>query len=1085
MRIRVGVDVGTHSVGCCAIAVDPAGAPVRILSALSLIHDAGIGEDGKEKATSRRELAGVARRARRLLRRRRKRLQQLDTLLVRLGYPIVDFAEQKDPYLVWRVRAQLVQEVFPEKTRRYAISMALRHIARHRGWRNPYARTESLLAPAPESDFMRAMRKRVMNTTGEVLDEGFTPGQAMAVVALNNRVAMRGPDGVLGKLHQTDNANEIRRICKTQGVSEQECRELILAVFASESPRGSSRSRVASDPLPGQGDFLRAPKCDPEFQRFRVISIVANLRIAGRDGAQRPLLPRERKKVVTFLLESMSEDLAWGDVAERLGVRRQNLRGTASMTADGERASAQPPVDVTNQVMGSCRIKPLRLWWADADAERRGAMVRYLYEGADDSECAEFLGSLSEEEQGKLDSIHLPAGRAAYSRESLALLSEQMLATDDDLHAARKHVFHVDDSWKPPAEPVGAPVGNPSVDRTVKAVARFLNGVADVWGTPEAIQIEHVRAGFSSERTARELDHDNDRRFRQNQKAVDAIKKAYGIQGEVRHSDVVRYTAVMVQDSVCVYCGGTIGYLTCQLDHIVPQAGPGSNNRRENLVAVCERCNRSKSNTPFATWAQDCGISGVSVEEAVARVRRWRNIQAGRAQSAQLRRLQKNVIARLRRTDEDPEIDARSMESVAWMANELHHRVQSAYPSAEVAVYRGSLTAGARRAAGIDSRVNLLGERGKKDRLDRRHHAVDAAVIALMNPSVAKTLAERSSQRWAQRLSGQRETWKSFTGATPGARDRFDSWRDHMLRLTELLNAALAEDRVCVTENLRLRLGSGNAHHEIVRPLARHRLGDGLTAVQVDRASSPALWCALTRQPDFTPRGGLPASENRVIKVHGRRVTADDKITVFSQKPGDDATEKPFAAIAVRGGFATIGLTIHHARLYRIEGRKPAYAMLRVFSHDLLPYRRDDLFSVPLALQTISVRCAWPKLRAALAENAATYLGWVVVGDELEVPMESFTGGHIGGFRKEFPNITRWRIRGFYTETRFRLRPAILSSEGLKDVSDDVTKIVYRPGWTPAVNTLLASHPTVVRRDALGRVRHSSAAGLPTTWTVR
>lgn len=542
MRIRVGVDVGTHSVGCCAIAVDPAGAPVRILSALSLIHDAGIGEDGKEKATSRRELAGVARRARRLLRRRRKRLQQLDTLLVRLGYPIVDFAEQKDPYLVWRVRAQLVQEVFPEKTRRYAISMALRHIARHRGWRNPYARTESLLAPAPESDFMRAMRKRVMNTTGEVLDEGFTPGQAMAVVALNNRVAMRGPDGVLGKLHQTDNANEIRRICKTQGVSEQECRELILAVFASESPRGSSRSRVASDPLPGQGDFLRAPKCDPEFQRFRVISIVANLRIAGRDGAQRPLLPRERKKVVTFLLESMSEDLAWGDVAERLGVRRQNLRGTASMTADGERASAQPPVDVTNQVMGSCRIKPLRLWWADADAERRGAMVRYLYEGADDSECAEFLGSLSEEEQGKLDSIHLPAGRAAYSRESLALLSEQMLATDDDLHAARKHVFHVDDSWKPPAEPVGAPVGNPSVDRTVKAVARFLNGVADVWGTPEAIQIEHVRAGFSSERTARELDHDNNRRFRQNQTAVDDIKKAYGIQGEVRHSDVVRYT---------------------------------------------------------------------------------------------------------------------------------------------------------------------------------------------------------------------------------------------------------------------------------------------------------------------------------------------------------------------------------------------------------------------------------------------------------------------------------------------------------------------------------------------------------------
>ena len=107
------------------------------------------------------------------------------------------------------------------------------------------------------------------------------------------------------------------------------------------------------------------------------------------------------------------------------------------------------------------------------------------------------------------------------------------------------------------------------------------------------------------------------------------------------------------------------------------------------------------------------------------------------------------------------------------MANELHQRVKSAYPSAKVAVYRGSITAGARRAAGIDSRVNLLGERGRKDRLDRRHHAVDAAVIAMMSPGIAKTLAERSNLRWSEWLSGKVETWKSFTGATPGARENF------------------------------------------------------------------------------------------------------------------------------------------------------------------------------------------------------------------------------------------------------------------------------------------------------------------------
>ena len=191
-------------------------------------------------------------------------------------------------------------------------------------------------------------------------------------------------NGVLGKLHQTDNANEIRRICEKQGISAEECKELLLAVFASKSPRGSSLGRVASDPLPGQGGLKRAPKCDPEFQRFRIISIVANLRVTEQETGSRPLSPDERERVVNFLLESTSEDIAWADIAGLLGIRRQNLRGTATTTADGERASAQPPTDVTNRIMSGCSVKALRAWWKKADADRRSAMIGYLYEGAEE-----------------------------------------------------------------------------------------------------------------------------------------------------------------------------------------------------------------------------------------------------------------------------------------------------------------------------------------------------------------------------------------------------------------------------------------------------------------------------------------------------------------------------------------------------------------------------------------------------------------------------------------------------------------------------------------------------------------------------
>ena len=39
---------------------------------------------------------------------------------------------------------------------------------------------------------------------------------------------------------------------------------------------------------------------------------------------------------------------------------------------------------------------------------------------------------------------------------------------------------------------------------------------------------------------------------------------------------------------------------------------------------------------------------------------------------------------------------------------------------------------------------------------------MDALVIALMNPSVSRTLALRLNMRDAQRLTGAEETWKSF-----------------------------------------------------------------------------------------------------------------------------------------------------------------------------------------------------------------------------------------------------------------------------------------------------------------------------------
>lgn len=159
--------------------------------------------------------------------------------------------------------------------------------------------------------------------------------------------------------------------------------------------------------------------------------------------------------------------------------------------------------------------------------------------------------------------------------------------------------------------------------------------------------------------------------------------------------------------------------------------------------------------------------------------------------------------------------------------------------------------------------------------------------------------------------------------------------------------------------------------------------------------------------------------------------------------------------------------------------------MLRVFACDLQNYRAKNLFTAKIPPQSISMRCAEPKLRVALKNQMATYLGWVVLGDELEVPMARFSKGKIGDFLLEYPGTTHWRIHGFYSESRLRLRPFQMSAEGLSDeASDAVHKTLSIPGWIAAINVLGAEHPQVIRRDALGRSRTTSSVGLPVSWRI-
>lgn len=1138
---RIGLDLGPYSVGLSAIQIDDNGYPTRLLNTQSVIHDAGVDPNQRKNGSSRRKEAGVARRVRRMRRYRRQRLNKLDNLLTRNGYPIID-PYSLHGFKVWLIRAKAAEQyIEDDNTRKAAISIACEHIARHRGWRNPYQNPRTLLNAEPDSPTYGKLRESAANMMGGTLpDDRETPAQIVADVlayhAGESAIRLRkstaktkkNRDALLPvKLMQADNAYELRRILDTQKVDKNLAEKLILTVFHQKSPKGSAEHLAGKDPLdPTQA---RAPKSTLAFQRYRIADTVSNLRV---DHGRR-LTVDEKQRIVDMLSNDTGKTPkydTWDDIAKTLGHPRSWLKGVASTTPGGmERVTGRPPhIDILRKVNAikedggkgkntpSLRNIILR-WWKDAGDADREALIRLLsntidldmvYEDPEYANATLLLDSLDDMQLSKLDGMNLESGRAAYSENTLNKLTDWMLTHEGDITDAREQVFHVARDWRPPQDPVATPVGHPTVDRTIKIASRWLNAIIGRYGRPQSVQIEHVRDAFSSVETRYKeaFQWQVSNRYKSRNATRKHLQEADGLT-HPHPDDIRRQEAITRQSGACLYCGRPITFNTCEMDHIVPRRGAGCTNTADNLVAVCPECNRLKGDTLFSVFCQTDAAKerGIDLRAAVKRVKAFNLNEQGYGKIS-ASRFKKGVIGRLTQTEADEPIDNRSLASTAWMATELHNRLDYAFnnPAGEyykddtpvtVNVYRGELTAEARNimrhAAGMD--FHMIGGHGKT-RLDRRHHAIDASVIAMMTPAAAQAIAERLNLRDADRINHDHPEWKEWP-ISPSA--NYGHWLTCMSRLLGLLNTALDDDRIHVLRNQRYRLGNSAAHKDTIIPLAYRKLGDPLDALTIRHATTPALYTALTHLPDFDEENGLPADPGRHINVNGQTLTAGDTITFFT---GDAAQ------ILTNHGGVAVGSMIHHARVYRYYTmlksgkRKYAYGWVRVYQQDLL-HAHGDLFAEPLKPSSLSLRYADPKLRAAIDGNRAEYLGYLLVGDELDVNFTEDDKGSIGTYMRFFAGdaqrqpqaMSKWVITGFPENGRISLKPAYLAGEGLdkleqetgEPIPSEVKQVVAgEHGYCPSVNTLFARHPYVIRRNTLGEPRRNPANHMPALWRI-
>lgn len=450
LNYRVGVDVGDRSVGLAAIEFDDDGFPLKKLAMVTFRHDGGMDPATGKTPKSRKETAGVARRTMRMRRRKKKRLKDLDKKLRDLGY-FVPRDEEPQTYEAWSSRTRLAESRFEDPHERGEhLVRAVRHMARHRGWRNPWWSFSQLeeASQEPSETFGRIL-ERAQHEWSERVSDNATLGMLGALAANNNillrprryehnpktgknaeKLNVRGQEPILlDKVRQEDVLAELRRICKVQGIEDQ-YPELAHAVFTQVRPYVPTE-RVGKDPL--QPMKIRASRASLEFQEFRIRDAVANLRIRVGGSERRPLTEEEYDRAVDYLMEySDTTPPTWGEVADELEIAENTL---IAPVIDDVRLNVAPYDRSSAIVEAKLKRKTqARQWWDDdANLDLRSQLILLVSDATDDtarvaenSGLLEVFESWSDEEKQTLQDLKFDSGRAAYSIDTLNKLNAYM-----------------------------------------------------------------------------------------------------------------------------------------------------------------------------------------------------------------------------------------------------------------------------------------------------------------------------------------------------------------------------------------------------------------------------------------------------------------------------------------------------------------------------------------------------------------------------------------------------------------------------------------------------------------------------------
>jgi CRISPR-associated endonuclease Csn1 len=795
-RSRVGLDIGSNSAGWAAIKLDADGKPCGLIGlGVRIYTDGRNPKDGSSLAVQRRVPRGIRRRRDRHLDRR----TDLMNALTAVGLMPADEAERKalealDPYAL-RAKA-LDAPLTPHE-----LGRALFHLNQRRGFKS------NRKAGAKEKE-------------GGVINEGIKKLNAMMTEVgartLGEFLHMRNRNGEMvrarpeagfypSRLHYEKEFDAIRAAQDKHHTLRTDQWDTLADIVFHQRPL------KPVDPgwcLLEDGE-RRAHRALPCAQEFRILQEIANLRIAPRGEAARPLTKEQRDKVLHALrtkkevkLDSLLSllKLPSDTHVNLLGEDRKSLKGDESAV----RVSSA-------SIFGKI--------WHGMPFDRRTEIIRTLLdtERPEDIErIARAEWGLDEDAAEKLSTVSLPDGYVRLSEKAigklLPIMEFQGLNYSEAVAEVPDYGHHSDfrpdqvhdrlpyygavlsrqvvggDVTKPKDDEVGhyGRIANPTVHIGLGQMRRVMNRLIDIHGKPDEIVIELARdLKMNSEEKAAER-----KKIRENEIANrrrEEQARSSGVQSLSPH--YIRKLRLWEEQNygvnrVCPFSGDTITFEmvmsdATEIEHILPFSKTLDDSMANKVLALREVNRVKRDRSPYDAFHSNPtdGKRKYNYEEMLLRAdslpknKRWR--------------FHPDAMDRFK---DEPEFLDRQLNETKYLSRIArqylaHLYNEKAEGKLKVRAIPGRLTAMLRAKWGLNALLrghNLTGDGAddgpaRKNRDNHMHHAIDAFVIAMTDQRLLHAIANLNSDADRKRLI--EEVPLPWDGFTP------DELRPHLEKL--------------------------------------------------------------------------------------------------------------------------------------------------------------------------------------------------------------------------------------------------------------------------------------------------------------